>query len=504
MLGAVGEMRRFLAFERFPEAAACLAMLPLAGCAGNGEVKQPDKVEVCAEGQCGPADRFSREQLVGGLLVMLKNNENASSTLCEAKQATRECAHDALEFFVQGGPLPGVGSIDAPTITQVGLDKTSMQVKYIAVATVHWNGTPVICQNQYTEITVTSPNEITIDAPSFACTWTVIPMVWHLKFAVSYIDFDHGVIGGNYSTGGAGLLVVGGGDGSFVMRLPKAAAAAANAKPTAIAQLPAQLQNTPVPTPEQAANGEKGNAPAAQVAVARQTLEGRRVALVVGNANYQNVPRLANTANDARLVAETLRRLGFELVGGGPLLDLDRTSFVKAVASFGDKLNGSDAGVFYYAGHGLQMQGANFLVPVDANPSKPSDADIQLVDANLVLHQMEDSGAKLKVVILDACRNNPFGGRGLRDAGGGLAQMRAPEGTLISYATQPGNVAQDGPTGADSPYTVALARAMATPGLDAMEMFNQVGLLVDGTTQGAQQPWLALSPIKGKFYFAGR
>jgi uncharacterized caspase-like protein len=126
---------------------------------------------------------------------------------------------------------------------------------------------------------------------------------------------------------------------------------------------------------------------------------------------------------------------------------------------------------------------------------------VQLVDANMVLHQMEDSGAKLKVVILDACRNNPFGGRGLRDAGGGLAQMRAPEGTLISYATQPGNIARDGEAGGDSPYTMALAEAMVTPGMDVLELFNQVGVLVDNATEGQQQPWVASSPIKGKFYF---
>jgi len=230
---------------------------------------------------------------------------------------------------------------------------------------------------------------------------------------------------------------------------------------------------------------------------------GKRVALIVGNAAYRNVPRLDNTVNDARLLAKTLNKLGFEVVGGGAQTDLDRAAFIKAVTAFGDKLNGSSVGMFYYAGHGIQMQGANFLVPIDANPSKPSDADIQLIDAQLILHQMEDSGAKLKVVVLDACRNNPFGGRGLRDGSGGLAQMRAPEGTLISYATQPGNVAQDGQPGGDSPFTVALVKSMTQPGMDVLQMFNEVGVQVDGSTQGGQQPWLSSSPIKGRFYFAG-
>jgi hypothetical protein len=105
---------------------------------------------------------------------------------------------------------------------------------------------------------------------------------------------------------------------------------------------------------------------------------------------------------------------------------------------------------------------------------------------------------------LDACRNNPFGGRGLRDMSRGLAVMPVPRGTLISYATQPGNVASDGDQGGDSPYTLALAQAMRVPGIDVLEMFNDVGLTVDQSTHGVQQPWLASSPIEGKFYFAGK
>ena len=132
------------------------------------------------------------------------------------------------------------------------------------------------------------------------------------------------------------------------------------------------------------------------------------------------------------------------LVGGGAQLDLDKAGFDGAVQSFGNQLQGADVGLFYYAGHGVQVRGANYLVPVGANPTKEADVDFQMLDSNLVLRQMEGAGTKLNIVILDACRNNPFGGRGLRGAGSGLAQMRAPEGTLISFATQPGNVAKDG------------------------------------------------------------
>lgn len=227
----------------------------------------------------------------------------------------------------------------------------------------------------------------------------------------------------------------------------------------------------------------------------------KRIALVVGIGGYQFLPHLDNPTNDARLMAATLKSVGFQLVGGGAQTDLDRAGFERAIRDFGAALSEGSIGLFYYAGHGLQLKGANYLVPVGANPQTSSDADFELIDAQLVLKQMEAAGSTLNIVILDACRNNPFGGRGLRAAGGGLAQMQAPRGTLISYATQPGNVARDGSNG-HSPYTAALATAIQKPGTPVLEVFNSVGLAVDRETAGQQQPWVASSPLEGMFYFS--
>jgi Caspase domain/Domain of unknown function (DUF4189) len=226
----------------------------------------------------------------------------------------------------------------------------------------------------------------------------------------------------------------------------------------------------------------------------------KRIALVIGNSAYQNVPRLDNPRNDAALMAETLATLGFTLVGGRAQLDLDKSTMDTAVQAFGRQVQGADVGLFYYAGHGVQVSGSNYLVPVSANPTREADVDFQTVDVNLVLRQMQGSGTRLNMVILDACRNNPFSVRGLRASDGGLAQMRAPEGTLISYATQPGNVALDGADG-HSPYTRALATTVKQAGLDIFQTFNQVGLAVKRQTGGAQQPWVSSSPIDGNFYF---
>ena len=229
---------------------------------------------------------------------------------------------------------------------------------------------------------------------------------------------------------------------------------------------------------------------------------GKRVALVIGNSAYRHIPALDNPKNDAKLIAGTLAELGFTLVGGGAQIDLDRPSFESAIRDFGRQIGGADVALFYYAGHGLQVRDANWLVPVSANATSVTDVDYELVDADLVLKQMEAARTKLNLVILDACRNNPFSGRGLRDATGGLARMNAPEGTLISYATQPGNVARDGADG-NSPYSKALAETMRQPGLEIFQLFNAVGLEVKRITGGEQQPWVSNSPIDGTFFLAG-
>jgi TPR repeat protein len=237
-------------------------------------------------------------------------------------------------------------------------------------------------------------------------------------------------------------------------------------------------------------------------AAADDGVEERRVALVIGNSGYQNVPPLANPANDARLIASTLTSLGFKLIGDGPLLDADRPAMEKSIREFGRALQGGAVGLFYYSGHGIQVRGSNYLVPISAAVSQDADIKYELLDLGFVLDEMANAGNRLNIVILDACRNNPLGGHGTRAVSSGLGQMTAPAGTVISYATQPDNVASDG-TGPDSPYTAALAAALRKPGQDLFATFNEVGLQVKQATGGQQQPWLSVSPIEGQFYFAG-
>jgi formylglycine-generating enzyme required for sulfatase activity len=225
-----------------------------------------------------------------------------------------------------------------------------------------------------------------------------------------------------------------------------------------------------------------------------------RVALVIGNSKYGgDLPKLANPDNDADLMAATLKKLGFQVV---KVQDADLTQMKRAISDFGTKLAnaGKDAvGLFFYAGHGLQISGNNYLIPVNARIEKSADADLEALNASLVLSQMEYAGNSLNIIILDACRNNPLS-RGMRSASGGLAKMDAPLGTFIAYSTAPDQTAADG-DGKNSPYTAALSKAMVKPGIAIEEVFRDARVDVLNATNREQIPWES-SSLTGAFYFA--
>lgn len=224
-----------------------------------------------------------------------------------------------------------------------------------------------------------------------------------------------------------------------------------------------------------------------------------RLALIIGNSEYgSEMGRLPNPANDAKLMSDALKSVGFETI---TLIDADQKSLKRAISDFGQKLTemGSEAtGLFFYAGHGLQVKGTNYLVPVKADIRTEADVDLEAVSADTVLAQMEYAGARVNIVILDACRNNPLA-RGFRSGTRGLAKMDAPKGSFIAYSTAPGDVAADG-TGTNSPYTKALAASIRTPGKGIEEMFREVRGQVLASTGQAQTPWES-SSLTAPFYF---
>lgn len=223
--------------------------------------------------------------------------------------------------------------------------------------------------------------------------------------------------------------------------------------------------------------------------------EERRVALVIGNDAYRYLPQLANAINDARAMKSVLGELDFDvrLVENATFPEIGR-----AVKIFTEQLRPGDVGLFYYSGHGIQLAGENFLVPVDFRAQDELDARYASYPANEVLDYMTRSRALLNVVILDACRDNPFVSS--RSGRQGLATMSAGRGTLIAFATGPGKIASDNPNGANGLFTTYLIEKLKAPGLSLDQIFNQVARQVDAASRGRQTPWVVKS-LTGDYYF---
>lgn len=222
----------------------------------------------------------------------------------------------------------------------------------------------------------------------------------------------------------------------------------------------------------------------------------KKLALVVGNAAYPG-QELNNTVNDATAIAATLRTLGFDVIS---VSNSSRRDLDNAINDFGSRAGNYDVALFYYAGHGIQYKGNNYLIPVNANLQSEADVEYECTDVNRVLDKLDESGCKMKVIILDACRNNPFERSWHRGAGGGrgLSVISAPVGTLISYATSPGTTAADG-VGQHSPYTQALLEVLKEKDVPIESVFKNVGVRVVKSTNKTQTPWYSSSLYEGEF-----
>ena len=222
-----------------------------------------------------------------------------------------------------------------------------------------------------------------------------------------------------------------------------------------------------------------------------------RLALLIGNSNYKHGGSLDNPVNDVRAIKKALEGLGFTVM---KYEDCSQKTMKRAMDKFGRKLKGKNVGLFFYAGHGVQVNGHNYLMPVNAKLDTEHDAEYDCVRADRVLAKMEGAGSRTNIVILDACRDNPFERSWRRGTeGSGLAFMNAPSGSLIAYATAPGKTALDG-RGKNSPYTSALLQHIGTPNITVLEMFQGVRSTVMEKSGYKQTPWESTS-LRGNFYF---
>src|ERR1700716_2978155 len=219
----------------------------------------------------------------------------------------------------------------------------------------------------------------------------------------------------------------------------------------------------------------------------------KRVAFVVGNGTYKNVAALPNPAIDAKAMAGVLRNVGFDVVEG---TNLTRDKMTEKLLEFGKKAQGADVAVFFYAGHGIAISGTNYLLPVDADIK--SEMDVKLgaaINIDLTLDQTMND-AKVKLVFLDACRDNPFAAKIKSNSATrsvsvqtGLAEMKSGEGTLIAFATGPGQTALDGQEGTNSPFTRALIAHITTPGVEIQQAMTKDRAQVNEETNKNQLPW---------------
>ena len=240
----------------------------------------------------------------------------------------------------------------------------------------------------------------------------------------------------------------------------------------------------------------------AAVIASAPALAERRVALVIGNSAYKHAGELTNPVNDATDMAAALTKVGFQVIDG---MDLDKSSFDRKIRDFATSLSGADTGLFFYAGHGLQVAGQNYLVPIDAELNTPDALEFEMVRLDVV-HRIMERATQTNILFLDACRNNPLARNlaralGTRSAeiGRGLAAVESGSGTLISFSTQPGNVALDG-AGRNSPFAEALVRQISTSNEDLSALLIAVRNDVMSVTQRRQVPW-EHSALTGRFYF---
>lgn len=225
--------------------------------------------------------------------------------------------------------------------------------------------------------------------------------------------------------------------------------------------------------------------------------ESKRIALVIGNSNYEFASPLKNPVNDANALGAVLKRLGFTAI---VKKDLDQKNFKTTVREFGCQLKESDTVVFYFAGHGMQVNGINYLIPIDANPQGEGQVDFESINANWILSLIEDGKSNVNIMILDACRNNPFKRSWNRGPSReGLSFLTAPKGTLIAFSTAPDKTASDG-DGENSPYTSALVAEIVNPALTVNQLFQGVRKQVLTYTKGNQIPWESTS-LLNDFHF---
>lgn len=267
-------------------------------------------------------------------------------------------------------------------------------------------------------------------------------------------------------------------------------------RPQSKVSLPQQIEPTPplqIPQPDTTSRIQQPWKAKPSSGSSKTKVQEKRVALIIGNSQYKDVP-LQNPVHDAEDIANTLQMLGFTVI---IRTNINQRSMDEAITMFVQQIQYGDVALFYFSGHGVQVDGENYLLPVGEVLQSENDIRYKAINAGYLLGKMEESGNRTNIFVLDACRNNPF--KGLRSLSKGLIMMDAPGGTFIAYATAPGKAAEDG-GGRNSPYTKYLIEALKMKGVSIEQAFKQVLRSVEAETGGRQVPWTS-SSLREDFYF---
>ena len=449
-----------------PTLIALCMLAGLCGCVAVPPLEKIQSTQVCENGLCKPLDMAQSAAVIERLKGLFANGLTQEFKPCEAKPGDFTCVGDDLGLFVMGGPIPGRGALKAMTVLSATAGPKPGTAKLRIAASETFLGTPLICAHADATLSVTGDGKVVLDVEPHYCNWALIGNLFTtLSIAIDHIDFSGRRISGFYSiaTTGTGN---GSGSGYTAMTLPdnrlqSQVVTELNSIKKAEVIKTADLVALPAPAVE----------------------KGRRVALVLGNAAYSNLP-LVNTRNDAAVIEAALKQIDFEVV---TVIDGDFEAMSAGIRKFLVSAQESAVALVYFAGHGIEVNGRNFLVATDVDMTSPQSVLGRSIDVTDMLATLGTVTRNTKIIILDACRENPFPEKFKRQQQG-LAQIEAPIETFIAFSTSPGKVAEDG-AGKNSPYTRSLASRLVQPGVNLEAVFREVRKSVVSDTKGRQTPW---------------
>jgi len=456
-------MNRFLATRSI----ALLAMLT--GCVSAPPVDRVQVTVLCSNRVCTPIDANNATRSIQSIKKLIYDGLSREFTACEASGPNSPCTSNDLGMFVLGGPIPGRGALKAASFLSVtdGPVANSLNLRIALRET--FIGTPLVCSHADGTLTLSGAGKVVLEFAPHYCNWALVGNVFtSFSMVIDRIDLNDRLVTGYYSlaTTGTGN---GAGSGYAALRIPDGRLDFNTLQELdTLIKTNATNRLTATDTPAPAAAPQP---------------EGDKVALVIGNAGYRSSP-LQNTRNDAKSMAASLKALGFRQT---VLIDANHDLMESGLRAFMEQARSSAIALVYYAGHGIEINGRNYLVGTDVDMSSPQQVLSHSIDATEMLSALGIATPGAKILILDACRDNPFPERFRRQAHG-LAQIEAPVETFIAFSTSPGKVAEDG-SGSNSPYTKALIARLDKENSALEAIFRDVRKSVVNETNGRQTPW---------------